>query len=234
MLEPAASLSLEQHDYAASNAAPGTLFLGAEQANQLTHGLGFLLSIVGAAIMLPAVWRQTDLVQAVGCVVYLASLVALYAASTLSHSFSDPRRRSFYRTLDQVCIFLLVAGNYTPFAVTHLREAPWGLILIAMWMLVAIGIWLRITRGDGAVPFVFFVLIGWLPILTLGHVYSLSGLTGLSLVIGGGLAYTGGLWFLTNDHRHPYLHAAWHLSTIAGSLSHFLFVQWYVVDWPAA
>ncbi|MFV0443155.1 MAG: PAQR family membrane homeostasis protein TrhA [Planctomycetaceae bacterium] len=231
MLEPTASILLDQPLSDSPREQP---LLDAESANQLTHGLGFLLSLVAAGVMIQAVSQQADVWQVVSCLIYVASLVALYAASTLSHSFTDPARRAFYRTLDQVCIFLLLAGSYTPFGITHLRSGPWGLILVVMWLLVAIGIWLRVTRGDGAVPFVFFAMIGWLPGLALGHIYSLSGLHGLGLVLSGGLAYTVGLWFLTNDHRHRYLHAVWHLFTIAGSACHFLFLQWYVAEWPLA
>lgn len=235
MLEPSVSLSLDSTALAASAASPHrTPAIDAETANQWTHGFGLVLSLAAAAVMLRTVVQQSDSLQIAGCIVYLLSLVALYAASTLSHSFDDPQRRSFYRMLDQVCIFLMIAGNYTPFALTHLESGPWDWILPTMWTLVALGITRRVRRGEGAVPFAYFALIGWLPVLTLGSVYDLSGVTGLSLVIGGGLAYTGGLWFLTNDHRHPYLHAAWHLSTITGSACHFLFVQWYVAEWPLA
>ena len=57
-----------------------------------------------------------------GCGVYSLTLVALYAASTLSHSFENEGRRTFFRMLDQVCIFLLVVGTYTPFGLVHARH----------------------------------------------------------------------------------------------------------------
>ena len=53
-------------------------------------------------------------------------------------------------------------------------------------------------------------------------------LPGLGLVVAGGLAYTGGTWFLVNDYRRTYYHAVWHLCTIAGSTLHFLYVLLYV------
>lgn len=209
------------------------LRLPAETANQATHALGFLLSVWGAALMLQAVARQPDLPRVLGCLIYLWALLAVYAASTLSHSVREPRRRAFFQTLDQVCIFLLVAGSYTPYGLVHLNTGAWRWLLAGMWGLSLAGIFARIVGGPGAVAFRCFAVIGWLPALALGHVYQLSGLTGLGLVLGGGLAYTGGLWFLVNDHRHPYLHAVWHLCTIIGSACHFLFHYWYVVTWPA-
>ena len=67
--------------------------------------------------------------QMAGVSVYGATLVALYAASTLSHSFERPRVRHFFRTLDQVCIFLLIAGTFTPISLTYLREGWWWALL---------------------------------------------------------------------------------------------------------
>lgn len=233
MLERTATLSLDGGTYSLENdEASPTTAVSSETANQITHGLGFVLSLAGATVMLQSVAGQSDRLQSAGCVIYVCSLVALYAASTLSHSFACPRRREFFRMLDQVCIFLLIAGSMTPFAVTHLREGAWWLLPAIMWTLATAGILVRILRGDGAVTWAFYAMIGWMPILTLPCIADLSGPTGVGLVIGGGLAYTGGLWFFVNDDRHPYLHAAWHLCTIAGSTCHFLFLQWYVADWP--
>lgn len=235
MLDRTASIALPPGPLVLAAPVPTlTQRIPAETANQLTHLLGLLLSLAGSLVMLETVWSQTDRLRTVGCVVYLLSLVSLYAASTLSHSFSDPQRRTFYRTLDQVCIFLLTVGSFTPFAATHLRHVWGGGLLAVMWVLAVVGIVVRIWRGDGAVAFLFFALLGWMPALALGDVAAVGGATGLALVLGGGAAYTGGIWFLVNDHRHPYLHAVWHLCTIVGSACHFWFLQWYVASWPLA
>lgn len=67
-----------------------------ELANRITHGLGFALS-VGGALMMAAVLGSGDVWRAAGCGVYLASLIMLYAMSTLSHTFQSPRLRSLFR-----------------------------------------------------------------------------------------------------------------------------------------
>ena len=60
--------------------------ISAETANQLTHGFGFLLSIVGASVLMIATNASSDTLQITGCYYYAFSLMALYAASTLSPS----------------------------------------------------------------------------------------------------------------------------------------------------
>ena len=62
-----------------------TFVLAEETANQLTHGLGLLLSIGGAVVLVSSAKAHSDPLQLIGCCVYAASLVALYTASTLSH-----------------------------------------------------------------------------------------------------------------------------------------------------
>ena len=53
-----------------------------EVANTMTHGLGFLLSAVGAVAMAIWVLREGDGWRVLGCLIYAPSLVAVYAMST--------------------------------------------------------------------------------------------------------------------------------------------------------
>lgn len=199
-----------------------------ERANQLTHGLGLALSVAGAGVLLTVAWNGGDPLRIAGCMVYALALVATYAASTLSHSFEDLRRRNFYRMLDQMCIFLLVVGTYTPFGLVHLRQGAWWLLLAAMWLCALLGILVRIRRGSESVAVPFFLVMGWMPIIGLWRVHEVAPASGLALVLAGALAYTGGTWFLANDHRRPYFHPVWHVCTIAGSACHYLFLLRYV------
>jgi hemolysin III len=202
----------------------------AEAANQITHAVGLLLSLCGAAVMLTAAGSTGDPFRIVGCVIYSLSLVGVYAASTLSHSFEHERKRNLFRMLDQVCILLLVVGSYTPFGLVHARHDGWWLLLAAMWVAALVGIVARVRRGSDGIPIPIFVMMGWAPVLTLGVAWEVSQLTGLMLILGGGAAYTGGTWFLCNDHRGTYYHAAWHVCTITGSALHYLFLLQYVAQ----
>lgn len=63
-----------------------------ETANQLTHGLGLLLSLGGAAVLISSAREHSDRMQFVGCCVYAASLVALYVPRRC-RTASPPRGR---------------------------------------------------------------------------------------------------------------------------------------------
>lgn len=202
--------------------------ISTETANQWTHAAGFVAGLVAAIVLMVKVWPSGDPLAITGCTIYGATLVALYAASTLSHSFETPRRREFFRMLDQVCIFLFVVGNFTPFVLVHLRNGwGWGLLAL-MWGFALLGCYLRVRARERTISPWFFIPLGWLPVLTVGAIYAAGSWLGLGIVLAGGLAYSGGVWFLMNDHKHPYFHAVWHIATMTGTGLHFLFTLWYV------
>ena len=205
-------------------------FFTDEIANQVTHGIGFAFSIpAGWWLIHKTAEKQNDWLT-LGCSIYAATLVLLYAASTLSHSLHRGIWRHRFRTFDQVCIFLLMAGSYTPFGMAYLRDGWWGALLVVMWLLAAIGIVLKLffTRLD-MVSTTFYLLAGWTPIIAMPQYYQCLGGEGVAWIVAGGAAYSFGLWFLINDQRRLYFHAVWHLLTIVGSACHYVLILNYVV-----
>lgn len=208
-------------------------FIAEETANQLTHGLGFVASLLGAVFLIENIQTGAATNQIIGCGVYLASLVSLYAASTLSHSFRHDGWRNFFRMLDQICIFALIVGTFTPFALVHLHDGYWMAFLAVLWLIAVVGSVTRIFSNNRSLSTLYFVPLAWLPVITLGRMAAIGGATGLSLIVAGGMAYMAGIWFLVNDNRARYYHAVWHLFVIAGSTFHYIFVLRYVAMWTA-
>lgn len=201
-----------------------------ERANQITHAVGLLLSIVGTPFLLSVAVSRGTLVELAGCSVYCATLIALYAASTLSHSFHEPRLRHFFRTVDQVCIFLLIAGNYTPFALTYFHEGWLLMFSMALWTLALTGIYFKIfVRRVERVSTSAYVMLGWMPIIILKPLADRVTAAGLAWVVAGGLAYTIGVIFFTNDRKVPYFHAVWHVCVVLGSTCHYFAVIYCVL-----
>ena len=198
--------------------------VASETANQWTHAFGWFLSIVGS---IPLMWVLTSrggTWELLGGTIYVVTLVALYGASTLSHSFDDPTRRHVFRMIDQICIFLTMVGQYTAFSVAHLRSGPWWVLLSLMWVLAVIGIIARIRAGERSVHHGWFLSMCIFPVIAVGQVFAITGMVGLSYVLLGGAAYLVGLWFFVNDHRHIYYHAVWHCCVILGSVLHYVFL----------
>ena len=200
-----------------------------ESANQWTHGVAFALSLpAGWWLVRATLDKQNDWLT-LGCAIYAVSLSLLYAASTLSHSLHCGVWRHRFRTLDQVCIFLLIAGNYTPFGMTFLRDGWGGVLLIGMWVLAVAGIVAKLffTKFDNVTMW-FYFLMGWIPIVAIPQFFRSLGGEGVAWIVAGGVAYSVGTWFLMNDERR-FHHVVWHLFTMLGSACHYWLVLNYVV-----
>ncbi len=196
-----------------------------EHANLITHALGFFLSVVASAVLMALVITDHPARNIIACGTYCLSLMGLYAASTLSHLFHDLARRRFYRALDQACIYLLIAGSFTPVAV----EFQWRLLLSSMWVLAIFGVILVLRMGNltsGAR--ITYGILGWLPVLSLKAMIAAMPPEMLLWTIAGGLFYSVGTVFLRYDRHVRYLHALWHTFVIAGSTCHYIAILYLV------
>jgi hemolysin III len=205
-----------------------------ELAHAVTHGIGLLLSIVGGVILIVRVLAEGNVWRIVGCSIFAAALIAVYAASTLSHSVTKPRFKRPPRTLDQGFIYLLIVGTFTPLALEYLRGSWWWLLLAGMWIVALVGFVSKIlfSHRVDAVTIWSYVLLGWLPILP-GRAYlELVPSAALWWVLAGGLCYTLGTVFLVLDVRRLHFHAIWHLSVLAGSICHFVAIFLFVASAP--
>ncbi len=201
-----------------------------EVANTITHGLGFLLSVLGAIALVVWVLRVGDAWRVLGCAIFAASLVTVYAMSTLSHGCLAPDLKRRFQMLDQGFIYVLIVGTYTPFSIVFLRTGPWWLFLALMWTIALCGFLSKVLLAHrvDAVLIWIYVVLGWMPALAASSLAGPIPDVGMWWMLVGGLCYTLGTVFLFFDNRVRYFHAVWHLFVIAGSVCHF-FVIWILV-----
>ena len=203
-----------------------------EAFNAATHAGGFALALVGSAVLLSAVVRTGGGAQVAACAVYSATMVAAYAASTLSHVLTAPRARNIFRTADQAVIFLFITGTWAPIAVTWLNGNRWWWAFHAAHAAVAVAGFVskavfahRVTLGT--VSAALYLVLGWSPLLVARPVMSACPPALCLWLLAGGLCYTAGLLFFWQDARVPYFHATWHVLVVAGSACHYLGIFGY-------
>jgi hemolysin III len=155
--------------------------------------------------------------------VYLISLMAVYAMSTMSHIARSPSRKQLFRRLDQGSIYLLIAATYTPFSLYYFQGSWWSLLLAAMWIVAICGFVSKVlfARGVELVSTVPYVLLGWMPVISAPAMLQVMPLYVFWWMLAGGICYTFGTLFLIYDQRIRHFHAVWHLFVIAGSACHF-------------
>ncbi|MEM1082849.1 MAG: hemolysin III family protein [Verrucomicrobiota bacterium] len=200
-----------------------------ERASLISHGLGVLFAITALVVML--VHAGDDPYKLVAAAVFGATLVMLYASSTLYHSFSSPKLRSFFQILDHACIYLLIAGSYTPITLITLR-GPWGWSLLgAVWLLAIAGVVLKAVMRDNREAWwstALYVVMGWLIVIAIKPLLAAMPMAGFAWLAAGGLCYTLGVIFFAWK-RLPFSHAIWHLFVIAGSACHVVATTVYIL-----
>src|SRR4051812_3418669 len=90
-----------------------------ERFNGYSHAAGAVLAVGAAGTLIAQAASKGDAWKMVSFSIYGATLVLLYLTSTLYHS-TRGRTKEFFRKLDYICIYLLIAGSYTPFALVTL------------------------------------------------------------------------------------------------------------------
>jgi len=200
-----------------------------ELVNSITHGIGLALSVIGAIVMAVTLWRG-DAWRVTGCGIYLASLITVYAMSTMMHSCQAPRWKSFFRALDQGSIYLLVAATYTPFALAYLRTSVWWILLGLIWMVALQGFFAKVLFAYRVeAPAIWpHVLIGGIPFISIPTLLGVISISALWWILVGVACYVVGLVFFVNDERVRHFHAVWHVFVIAGSMCHFMGIYVFV------
>ncbi len=203
--------------------------LGDILANAITHGIGAMLAIAGAAVLVVASTRGTASLI-VSCSIFSATLVMVYICSTLYHSLVRTRARHVFHILDHSAIYLLIAGTYTPFCLVTLRGPVGWTLFGCEWALAVCGVVFKsFAVGRFAVASALVYLAqGWFIVVALGPLIHSLGWHGLMWLGAGGVAYTLGIIFFALDRRR-YFHALWHLFVLAGSVAHYFGILFYVV-----
>jgi hemolysin III len=204
--------------------------LGEEIANSVIHGLGIGLSVAALVILVALAVLSGDPYKLASAIVFGVALVLEYTASTLYHSFPQPKVKHIFKIFDHCGIYVLIAGSYTPFCLVTLREDGGWLMFWVIWSIAAVGIaveafWAYRPRWLSAAV---YLGMGWMVVLSIKPLLANLDPQGVWLLVAGGLCYTFGTLFYVAK-KIKYMHAVWHVWVLAGSTCHFLAVALYVM-----
>ena len=193
-----------------------------EITNAIIHGIGLGLAIAALIILIILATIYGDPWYIVGFSIYGSTLVILYLASTLYHSFPRGKSKEILRIVDHSSIFLLIAGTYTPIILTSLRGTLGWTIFAIVWGIAFAGIILKFIwiNKFKILSTILYLLMGWLVIIAIKPLIAALNDISLIFLIMGGLFYTIGVIFFA-WRSLKYSHAIWHLFVLAGSICHF-------------
>jgi hemolysin III len=200
-----------------------------ELPNALTHGFGLLCSILGFIVLLVVTLIRGGKWQIISCAIYGATLICVYAASTLYHGVSSPRWKKGFLLFDHCAIYLLIAGTYTPFLLVNLRGG-WGWPMFGViWGIAVSGVLFKLLFADRfpILSVAMYLGMGWLGIIAAKQVYIHVPSIGLVWIFAGAFAYSIGVIFYACK-KIPHHHVIWHLLVMAGSGCHYIAILYSV------
>ncbi|MEA1936463.1 MAG: hemolysin III family protein [Thermodesulfobacteriota bacterium] len=201
-----------------------------ERFNSISHLIGAVAALAGLVLLVVPAARQGDPWKIVSFSIYGTTLLLLYSFSTLYHS-SRGKAKEIFRKLDHHSIYLLIAGTYTPFTLVVLRGSLGWSIFGVIWGLAVLGIVLELLpqRRRRVLPVVIYLFMGWFCLIALKPLFRALPSAGFAWLLLGGIFYTVGVIFYVFDKRVRHFHGIWHLFVMAGSISHYFTVLFYVV-----
>lgn len=205
-----------------------------ELANAYSHMAGALLALIGLILMLVQSRASGSAIHIVTSAVFGASMVILYLSSTMTHILPMGRLKDTFFNIDRIAIYLLIAGTYTPIALIGIG-GPFGWVIFGMeWGIALIGTLMILFKpGDYDTGVnIFYVLsyavMGWIFLFAIIPMARILPTMGWLWILIGGICYSIGILFF-KFFKFPYHHLVWHILVIAGSLSHFFAVFFYLI-----
>jgi hemolysin III len=217
------------------SASQPTIFTVEELANTLTHAIGLLLVLVAVPFLIVLAATHATVWHVVGVSIYGASLITLYASSTIYHWVQHVPAKRILRTIDHSAIYLLIAGTYTPFMLVNLRGGLGWTLLALVWGIALLGItWKLLSKEHHMVlSTILYIVMGWLVVIAARPLFRAVPPGGLGWLLAGGLAYTLGVGFFSSS-RFRFNHAVWHIFVLLGSACHYIAVIHYVLPHSVA
>jgi hemolysin III len=202
-----------------------------ELLNTISHGIGAVAAIIGFVFLIIYAISSPNDWAVFSSFFYGLSLIAAYLSSTFYHGVKNIELKRKLLALDQACIFLLIAGTYTPFLLITLGGVFGWTIFAVQWGAALFGITLKFYNQEkfDAISLYIYIIMGWLALFYIYDLYiALPGMA-FALVVGGGVAYSVGVIFYLLDAKVHYAHFVWHLFVILGSAMHYFVIFYYLL-----
>ena len=200
-----------------------------ERINVVSHAVGFIASIAALVLLVVRASLHGNAWYIVSFSIFGASLMLLYAASTIYHNSKRPELRKRLKVIDHSSIYILIAGSYTPFTLVTLKGTVGWVIFGISWGIALTGIILKLffTGKYNLLSTIMYVMMGWLVVFFIKPLMNSLPAEGLFWLIAGGVSYTVGA-VIYMIKKIPLNHAIFHIFVLIGSACHVVSVYFYV------
>lgn len=207
---------------------------GEEIMNMVTHIVG---GAMGIAVLVLCVIRASlhrNVYGIVTSAIYGACMITLYTISSIYHGLRPNMGKRVMQVMDHCTIYFLIAGTYTPVALSAIRpEYPllgWGLFLFE-WLMTALAVTLTAIdlKKYSVFSMVCYIGMGWAVLPFAKQTMAVMHMPGFLLLLFGGIAYTIGAVLYGIGSRKKWMHSVFHIFVILGSLLQFFAIFFYAL-----
>lgn len=208
-----------------------------EPLNGLTHFIGFLLGIAALVVLVVIAAKERTVWHVVSFSLYGTSLMLLYLFSTLYHWLPLSKGKiKFFRKLDHIMIFVLIAGSYTPLCLVPLR-GKWGWSIFGVvWGLAIMGFFMKLfwMNMPRKLYVSIYIFMGWIALIAIFPISRSTSSGALFYLFFGGALYSLGAIIYARKRPNPFpgvfgFHEIWHIFVMAGSFAHFWMMYHYIM-----
>lgn len=206
-----------------------------EPFNTYSHLIGAIVAIIWTvALMLNA--SESSLWHKLSFLIYGITVFSMFSSSAIYHSINVSfKREEFFRLIDHIMIYLVIAGSYTPICAIVL-EGDWRLwMLTGIWLFALFGVlkkifWLNAPRWFSTL---LYLLMGWIAVIIFPQIWELLPHGFAYWIAIGGLCYTIGAIIYVIEKPNPKpetfgFHEIWHIFVMGGAFSHFWAIFYYL------
>jgi len=215
-----------------------------DPGSAITHFIGMLMAMFAALPLIIKSLSAPDTIHVISLSIFIVSMILLYAASTIYHTFDiSPKVNKILKKFDHCMISVMIAGSYTPVCLIVLHGTTGYILLTLVWGIAILGIVLKLcwVTCPKWVSSVLYIIMGWACVLSFTQIINALPTPAFLWLLTGGVIYTiGGIIYALKlkvfNNRHKYFgsHEIFHLFVMAGSACHFIMMFNYVATWPIA
>ncbi len=202
-----------------------------EPANFYTHVIPALLALPAGYLLFS---QSVSAIQQFAAVVYGLCTLVLFGISATYHGYpSTEKEIRFWQKFDHCCIYLMIAGSYTPTTLLLFDGwVRWSLFAL-VWTIALAGCIIKIFNRLQHKGFSLAVYIGMglLIVPLLNEMAIKVPFEAIMWLLLGGVFYIGGTVFYYQDrayHKWVHSHEVWHVFVVAGALSHYVYNYLYL------
>lgn len=213
-----------------------------DPGSAITHLIGMMMAIFAAIPLLIKAANKPDKVHLVSLAIFIVSMILLYAASTIYHSFDVSEKvNKILRKIDHSMISVMIAGSYTPVCLIVLQGKLGIIMLSIIWGIAILGIlikifWITCPKWFSSV---LYIAMGWTCVIGFTQLINALPPAAFAWLLAGGIIYTVGgviyalkLPIFNSKHKNFGSHEIFHLFVMGGSICHFVLMYVFVADMP--